>query len=348
MSHPSPPLPASLPKLAAHPATASGQSRWRRLFGRRLRAQGRSLQIRRSGWLFILLTLAVGFAAINSGSNLLHALFGAQMALIVGSGALSERSVSRAKARRVCTGDLHAQTPTSMRVELHCRHARGDLLAVSIEDDERDKGGGHCDPVFCVRVGPGETAQLQTKVTMPTRGRHKLPAAVVSTSFPFGMFVKTRELAPPPTVTVYPRIRTLAPVQSRDIRPGSGEASGRVARVGEFFGMREYRDGDDPRRIYWPALARSQRPIVREHEAHGDTELIVDLEHGVAGNASFEDKVEHAASVAVDRLRGHGVAVGLRYAGQLVVPPSSGPTAQRRLLEYLATVGQDPTAAEVA
>ena len=71
------------------------------LLRRMLTARGRSLDITRAGWLFIVLTLAVGFAAINSGSNLLHAIFGAQMALIIGSGVLSERTVRRAEALRL-------------------------------------------------------------------------------------------------------------------------------------------------------------------------------------------------------------------------------------------------------
>ncbi len=324
------------------------KGQWRKFFARKLRAQGRSLQIRRSGWLFIVLTIAVGFAAINSGSNLLHALFGAQMALIVGSGALSERSVARAQAHRVCVGSLHAKTPCAMRVELRCRHARSDLLAVSIEDDERDTSGGHCEPVFAVRVGPLETVQLSTKITMPTRGRHRLPAAVVSTSFPFGMFVKTRELSKPPIVTVYPRIQPLDAALAQDIRAGTGESSGRVARAGEFFGLRDYREGDDPRRIYWPALARSQRPVVREYEAQGDVELVLDLESGTAGDPSFEQEVERVASIAVHRIRAQGGAVGLRYAGELVLTPRAGAHAQHRLLEYLATVGMDPCAMEPA
>ena len=64
-----------------------------------LSARGRSLEIAKAGWLFIVITLAVGFAAINTASNLLHALFGVQLGLIVASGALSERMVSRAILR---------------------------------------------------------------------------------------------------------------------------------------------------------------------------------------------------------------------------------------------------------
>ena len=100
-------------------SSRSARPRRRRRFGRRwLSARGRRLEITRSGWLFILLTLAVGFAAINSGANLLHALFGAQMALIVGSGVLSESTLRRVHVRRTLAGSLHAQEPGPVVVEL--------------------------------------------------------------------------------------------------------------------------------------------------------------------------------------------------------------------------------------
>src|SRR5262245_9843140 len=102
------------------PAEPSAMTRRKKtpLLRRWLSARGRSLEITRAGWLFILLTLAVGFAAINSGSNLMHAVFGAQMALILGSGILSEATVRRTVARRVPVGEVYATEPAPVRVEL--------------------------------------------------------------------------------------------------------------------------------------------------------------------------------------------------------------------------------------
>ena len=60
------------------------------------------------GKYFLGITLGVGFAAINSGANLLHAIFGALMALILGSGVLSESTLRRVRVRRVLSGSPHA------------------------------------------------------------------------------------------------------------------------------------------------------------------------------------------------------------------------------------------------
>lgn len=321
------------------PTTVKAPGRAARVLRRMLSARGRSLEITRAGWLFIVLTLAVGFTAVNSGSNLLHLVFGAQMALIIGSGMLSEAAVARTTARRVPTSTIHAQTPAAVRVELTNTDARRDILSVSVEDDDRRPTSDRCDPVFAVRIPGGARITLHTSVVMMARGRHHLPPAVCATRFPFGLFVKRRELGEPELVTVLPRIHSTTSKTGGDPRPGHGPALGRPARIGEFYGLREYREGDDPRHLHWPAVARVNRPVVREYEAYGDTELVLDLAAGRTGDPVFEHAVEHVASQAVAALREPGLAVGLRYAGVLVVPPRSGAEQRRHLLEVLALVG---------
>ncbi|MBC8070394.1 MAG: DUF58 domain-containing protein [Deltaproteobacteria bacterium] len=312
------------------------------LIRRALTARGRSLEITRAGWLFILLTLAVGFAAINSGSNLLHGVFGAQMALIVGSGIFSEAMVRRTVARRVPMGELHAGEAAAVRVELGNTDPRFDVFSVSVEDDDRGSDAASCAPVFAVRIPARATLELPATVTMPSRGRHLLPSAVVATRFPFGLFVKRRDLPAGDPVLVYPRIHEVPAQPSGDPHAEQGDAPQRRSRVGEFFALREYREGDDMRRIHWPAFARTGRAFVREHQAEGDRELILELAAGTTGEHGFEAAVEQCASAAVAELAHTGVAVGLRYAGELVLVPATGDEQRRRILDRLAVVGGAP------
>ena len=123
-----------------------------------LTARGRSLEITKAGWLFIVLTLAVGFAAINSGANLLHVLFGCQIGLIIASGMLSESMVRRAEVHRRVASPLHAGSRGALVVELRNHSARGDMISVSVEDDDRIEAPDRTEPVFAVAVAGGSTA----------------------------------------------------------------------------------------------------------------------------------------------------------------------------------------------
>jgi uncharacterized protein (DUF58 family) len=315
------------------------------LLRRLLSARGRNLEITKAGWLFILLTLAVGFAAINSGSNLLHVVFGCQIGLIVASGVLSESMVQRAQVARTVESSMHAGAPAALRVQLRNDARRGDLLAVSVEDDDQKTGWGTTRPVFSLALNAGKSATLGSQVVMPRRGKHRLPPAVVATRFPFGLFIKRRELPRGAEILVYP---TVKPIELRgpDLsRTGDGEsAAGIVARTGEFLGLREYREGDDLHRIHWPATARLSKTVVSEYESQGLSEHWVDLEPGVTGTDRFEARVEEAASLAVAHLRRAQRAVGLRYGGEIIVAPGLGPHQEQRILGFLAVAGSEAAA----
>lgn len=312
-----------------------------------LAARGRSLEITKSGWLFIGLTLLVGFAAINSGSNLLHAIFGAMLALIIGSGVLSESTVRRVTARRRLVGPLHAGTPGTLDVEVTGLSPR-DVLAVSVEDsDETSPEDGECASTFVVCVRGGETTSTSATIQMPRRGPARLPATVVATRFPFGLFVKRRLVQGEQEILVLPHVHALGDAQLDPPQAGAEEGGHRRARAGDFFGLRAFREGDDPRRIHWPALARLGRPVVREFEAGGQPERFVTLPSGRAGAPAFESAIEHEASRAVALLQ-RGARVGVRSpAGTgVVLAPSDGAAHRMALLSCLARAGFDEPATD--
>ena len=107
--------------------------------------------------------VAVGFAAINSGANLLHVLFGCQIGLILASGVLSENMVQRARVHRRASSALHVGERGALTVEVRNPDRRGDLISVSVEDDDRVEARGRCEPVFVVAVASGAEASGDQK-----------------------------------------------------------------------------------------------------------------------------------------------------------------------------------------
>ena len=254
--------------------------------------------------------MLLGFAAINSGSNLLHLLFGAAMTLIVVSGVLSERMLARASCRISSIDAVHARTEAAVRMQLHNASRGRYLLAIAIEQDEEfaaatpDSEGNRLTPSFAVAVAPEGNVSVASRLWMPTRGRHQLPALVVATSYPFGLFIKRRRLATPQNVVVYPKIHDVAP--SSHSPSGGGEvddAPGRAGRAGEFHALRDYVDGEDSRHIHWKASARRRQPVVAERQHPQRRERWLELAVGRSGDPAFESHVESIASLAVAALR---------------------------------------------
>ena len=67
----------------------------------------------KEGLTFIALSLFVGFAAINTGNNLLYLTFGIMMSFVVASGVLSMINLSRIDVRLRSPGDVFALTPAA-------------------------------------------------------------------------------------------------------------------------------------------------------------------------------------------------------------------------------------------
>ena len=66
------------------------------------------LRVTREGWLFIIICLAIGLAAIRSGNNLLFLILGMMLGLLVVSGILSELSLRGLSFSRLPPGSIHA------------------------------------------------------------------------------------------------------------------------------------------------------------------------------------------------------------------------------------------------
>jgi uncharacterized protein (DUF58 family) len=159
----------------------------------------------------------------------------------------------------------------------------------------------------------------------------------ISTSFPFGLFEKSRDLPLKGELVVWPRsdrrVRTPSPGSGRMARAGSLTV-GNAGMRGEYRGLRNYRPGDDPRDIHWRTTARLGQPVVREYE-QGDTRtlwLCLDT-RGRPGERA-EAAIEIVASLAAMAFR-DGRRFGLSTRDH-TIEAGLGPGQLERVLGALA------------
>ena len=135
---------------------------------------------------------------------------------------------------------------------------------------------------------------------------------------PFGLTNRFAEVGATGDIVVLPRIDPL--VGGRP--PGNGVgAEGEIPFMVALHGeddqsIREYRDGDDLRRIHWPATARTGDLMVRQEDRPARRRAMILLDpragahQGHGASSSFEWAVSAAASV-VTHLAGLGYATHL-------------------------------------
>lgn len=108
-------------------------------------------------------------------------------------------------------------------------------------------------------LAPGETKRVQLTLKPHKRGVFTLPGFRVDTDFPLGILNAYRRIDAPSALTVYP---SFSPLKEFALPSGTGWQEGGVALMAkqgdsfEYWGNREWREGDSQRDIDWRATAR--------------------------------------------------------------------------------------------
>lgn len=311
------------------------RSLWSRLW-RRMRPP-RRLKLTREGRYFIAITVGIGLAAINTGNNLLYLLLGWLLSVIIASGVMSDMSMRGLRVTRRPPGRLYANRPFLMEISVENVKDKLASYSVEIEDliDERplDK------KCYFLKVPPGRTQRTSYRHTFHRRGLYKFDGFRVATKFPFALFHKSRDVHEDGEVLVFPAVHQVPPPAPRARYLGDSQMN-RIGRRGEFFGLREYRDGDDRRMIHWRSSARTGRLLVREYEeeAQQRATIIVDNALPAGADEALENALEEAISLAASLASSY---IAMNYSVRLIargasLPFSTGETHLTRILKSLA------------
>jgi uncharacterized protein (DUF58 family) len=312
----------------------------RRRFGfiRRWLRPPRTLQPTRAGWLFFGLTLGVGFAALNTGNNLLYLVFSFLLGFLVLSGVLSEAALRRIEVRRRLPREIFAESPVPVGLEVANEQRMISSYAIVVEDlaGEDVHDAVSLGRVFMLRLGPGAHQQRAYLLSAPARGPLRLAGYRVSTRFPFGLFAKALLVEDPAETLVYPAIDRVRPVLLASPGRSLGEARSRARGRGtEAAGLRAFETGDSARSVHWRASARRGELMVRDREREERPELEVRVRtRGREPGPAFEESVRLAASEVVAHLD-EGYRVGLASDSERMAP-ADGPRHRARLLTWLA------------
>ncbi|MFD4654346.1 DUF58 domain-containing protein [Kitasatospora sp. NPDC058444] len=182
------------------------------------------------------------------------------------------------------------------------------------------------------RVEPRGHREVSYRVRSDLRGRFPLGPLQLRLSDPFGMCEVTRAFTASDVLTVVPQVQPLPAVRLSGEWIGQGESRSRTLALAgdDDVILREYRPGDDLRRVHWRSTARYGELMVRREEQPQQARATVlldtrEIAHRGSGPASsFEWAIACAASVAVHLLeRGYQTRL-LTDTGQSVPGPGAG------------------------
>jgi uncharacterized protein (DUF58 family) len=239
-----------------------------------------------------------------------------------------------------------ATVGTPLRIRLELQNLARLSTRVLLAEDRVPYALGAAPRFVLDRMPGGQQAAVTYSLQAEIRGRYPIGPLRLRVADPFGMCELTRSFTATDHVMVVPRLWPLTPMTGGGIWGGAGDSLARAAAVSgeDDIAIREYREGDDLRRVHWRSTAKRGELMVRREEQPRQMRATVLLDARPRGHrgdgpaSSFEWAVSAAASVAVHfaGLR-HGVRLVLDGQPSTWSNPHSGEAAGE-LLDQMAVV----------
>ena len=229
--------------------------------------------------------------------------------------------IARARYRLACTREIQPRrvpigepATVTLRLQNAGRMPTGILL---LEDQVPYVLGAR--PRFIIdHMGPQWRQAVTYPISADVRGQYHLGPLSVRVSDPFGFVELTRSFPERSTMVVTPRVYPLpaSPLSGEWSGTGDNRPRAFAAAGTEDVTVREYRQGDDLRRVHWPSTARAGELMVRREEQPWQSRATVVLDtrkgahRGNGPTSSLEWAITAAASVGAHLAR-RGFAVRL-------------------------------------
>ncbi len=275
------------------------------------------------------MTLLLGFAAVNTGNNLLYLLVSALLGFMVVSGILGRWNLAGLSVQLEVPDEIYDGVPTLLNVRIENRKR---LMPVCLIEVLLPKAGRTA-VIFLAR---GETASEILPAVFHGRGIHTLDRAEVRSIFPINFFIRSFPVPLHRNLTVFPAPRPCHPPGDPGRQTAGGALpTGRKGYDGELSRITDYRGGEPMKLIHWKLSARHEQLKIKELSSLARPPIMIDLELLPGG---LEERLCCATYLTTSFLR-ENRPVGLRLGGRKL-PPAVGRTHKLQLLAELATHGQ--------
>ncbi|MEK7713606.1 MAG: DUF58 domain-containing protein [Deltaproteobacteria bacterium] len=275
----------------------------------------RQLRFTPEGTRFVIVALAIGVAAINTGNNLLYLILAMMLSMITLSGILSESSLRMVEIKRGLPKVAFAGKPFLVKITALNNKRRFPSISLTFQDhmDEKREAGSR----YFLKIPPNASESGNYHFTLEGRGLHRFRHGRLATKYPFGLFLKSKDAGDESEILVYPKI-----LDARELLRETGIDEGELessikGRGSDLYGLRSYVSGDDRRAIHWKTSARLSKLYIREfarEDARKVTLLLDDcIPEGL--EESLEKGIVITASLASHFLY-KGYQVGLVTSGE--------------------------------
>lgn len=290
------------------------------------------VRLTRMGAGYLLFTILIGFASLNTGNNSLYITLSAMLATLLLSGVMSKEGLRRIDVEIVQLGEAWADRPVSATLRIKNRSRIWivrDLVLVGSELET---------PIVVAALDRRSSVEVSATFRFARRGRVNLGRIDLYTRFPFGFFLKKRRIRLSGEALVFPALLADSAFGANfAVVTGDQRPSGVAGRGHDVLAFREYIRGDELRHVHWKKSATTGRWIMKQPEAEANPQVVVSFDPWIPPGVSdeqFERLVSEAATYVRDALE-RGWDVRLHLNRQVLF---ATPSERHRLFEALAIV----------
>ena len=252
------------------------------------------------GAIYLILLVIVGFAAWNTGNNLLFIVLAFLTSAFIVGFIIGNVGLKKLDVKMRFPETIFAQEPTPLIVSMHNNKRIFPTYSVMTEvrGKEREKSLllNEIKKILPAKIAEKfvrppllkhtldyfvflprrESVENKTEHIFSNRGRFIIKDFELSTHFPFGFFRHRRRLsAQEAEIIVFPKIE---PIEAEILHLPFEMGKRVLAKKGagqDLLALREYQPQDDLRHVDWKATARAQRMIVRDFAAEDERRVSV-------------------------------------------------------------------------
>ncbi len=259
------------------------------------------VRLTRVGSTYVIFTVVIGFAALNTGNNALYIGLTFMLGCLLLSGIASKGGLKHLDVALSEVSEAWAGSPADALMTITNRSKIWNVRDVVITADDL------IEPILVPLLIRGSTITVPAPFVFRRRGRVELKRVDLYTRYPFGFFLKKRRVRMSSEVIVFPRLLQDGSARER-FRPSTGDQS--TANMpgpgSEIHSFREYIRGDSMRQVYWKKSANVGRWIIKQtdQDAAKTVHVMVDTfkPRGVSEEA-FEEMISAATTFVYHALR---------------------------------------------
>lgn len=305
-----------------------------------------------NGWMFVALILFMIMAAVNSQANLLFGVAGLMIGVMLVSISISRMVLLKLRVVRSMPDHAVVGQRLTVTYEITNQKRFWPSLSVTVSEVDGAEAFTRKPVAYMMHAAPKTTAIVPTELIPKRRGLHIFNRYEACTSFPFGFVKRTLRRSQSDSILVYPAIGQVDPKLL--LRFTAAEKSGAMLRprrggTDEFYGVKEYRRGENPRWIHWKRSARTGVLVMKEMTVVAPPRIILFVdthqkEMTKEESARIERTIAMAGSLASHALEA-GLMVGLlAWSDEWIsLPPNRGKRHGRDLMAALAKLPVNKT-----